>query len=324
MMTAKTDFEKQSDEGIRAALAPRLAAVKSRHEKTREAATLLFFGHGIYPSAKTVHSYTQHGSLTDINGDLREFWSDLREKTRVKLDAPMLPDELVSQFSEALAKVWSLAGEKANAVLDGERQEMHAKVLIAQQESTEAQRMCRVADERTQAIELELRQERERRELAEKRVEALAADVIGLQSSLAKWQEQAESEAKARKDSEERYLRDLESERSTRLHEAESLNSEIRFAKMQIESARSVERELRDQFVSIRSGLEIELASYRQKSSKAEDALATARLEMAELKGRYEGLALRNNELQDRIKGMAKLGVRGVAKSGGSLRALKR
>ena len=276
-MAIKTDSEKHADEVIRATLAPRLAAAKSRSEKTR-----------------------------------------------VKLNAPMLPDELVSQFSEALAKVWSLAGEKANTILDGERQEMHAKVLIAQQESTEAQQMCRVADERTQAIELELRQERERRELAEKRVEALAADVIGLQSSLAKWQEQAESEAKARKDSEERYLRDLESERSTRLHEAESLNSEIRFAKMQIESARSVERELRDQFVSIRSGLEIELASYRQKSSKAEDALATARLEMAELKGRYEGLALRNNELQDRIKGMAKLGVRGVAKSGGSLRALKR
>ena len=133
--------------------------------------------------------------------------------------------------------------------------------------------------------------------------------------NLAKWQEQAESEAKARKDSEERFLRDLESERSTRLHEAESLNGEIRFAKMQIESARSVERELRDQFTSIKSGLEIELASYRQKSSKAEDALTTALLEMAELKGRYEGLALRNSELQERIKGMAKLGVRGVAKS---------
>ena len=66
------------------------------------------------------------------------------------------------------------------------------------------------------------------------------------------------------------------------------------------------------------------MASYRQKSGKAEDALATARLEMAELKGRYEGLALRYSELQERIKGMAKLGVRGVAKSGVSLRALRR
>lgn len=152
----------------------------------------------------------------------------------------------------------------------------------------------------------------------------LTADVIGLQSSLAKWQEQAESEAKARKDTEEKFLRDLESERSTRLHEAESLNGEIRFAKMQIESARSVERELRDQFTSIKSGLEIDLASYRQKSSKAEDALSTARLEMAELKGRYEGLDLRNSELQERIKGMAKIGVRGVSKSGAALRALRR
>ena len=69
----------------------------------------------------------------------------------------------------------------------------------------------------------------------------------------------------------------------------------------------------------IRTGMEIDLASYRQKSSKAEDALATAPLEMAELKGRYEGLAFRNSELQERIKGMAKIGVRGFAKPGAAL-----
>jgi chromosome segregation ATPase len=170
----------------------------------------------------------------------------------------------------------------------------------------------------------ELNQEREKRESAEKRVDSQAAEIAGLQISLEKWQVQAENEAKARKESEERFSRDLQSERTARQHEADSLSGEIRFDKMQIESARAIERELRDQFQSNKSSLEIEIATYRQRSNKAEVGLDSARLELAELKGRYEGMAQRNIELLERIKGMTKFGTKGISKPGVSMRKLRR
>lgn len=323
-MSAKTDIEKRTEEEIRAALAPRLVAAKTRQEKTRETATLLFFGHGIYPSAKTVHGYTQHGSLTDINGDLREFWSDLREKTRVKIKAPMLPDEVVDLFSDALARVWELSTDKAHAALDGERQEAAEQVAQAQREAHEADRMYRIAKDDAETSKSELRQERERRETAEKKVEAQAAELEALRSSLAKWQQQAEAAAEARQEAEERFSRDLEAERSARQRDTEMFDGEIKFAKMQIDAARGTERELREQLKNERASREEELASYRQRANRAEDSLGAARLELAELKGRYEGLEGRFSELQERFKGLVKGSAKGVAKIAMKRRSLRR
>jgi predicted nucleic acid-binding Zn-ribbon protein len=300
------DIEKQTEDTIRAALAPRLAAAKTRHEKTRETATLLFFQYGIYPSAKVVHGYTQHGSMTDINTDLREFWNDLRERSRVKIEAPMFPDAVTAMFSDALAKVWELAMDKAHAALDGERQEAADQVAQAQRDAYEAQRMRQIAESDAQSREYELRQERNRREVAEKKIDVQAAEIDALQSSLVQWQAQAEAEAQARKAALEQFSRDLESERAARQRDNEMFEGEIKFAKMQIEAARSTERDLREQIKEDKASKDVELAAYRQRASRAEDALGAARIELAEIKGRYAGLEERIVELQARIRELAK------------------
>ena len=323
-MNAKTDIEKRTEEEIRATLAPRLAAAKTRQEKTRETATLLFFQYGIYPSAKVVHGYTQHGSMTDINGDLREFWSELREKTRVKIEAPMFPDAVNALFSDALAKVWELAMDKAHAALDGERQEAAEQVAQAQREAQEADRMRRIAEDDAESSERELRQERERRETAEKKVEAQTAEIEALQSSLAKWQAQAESEAKARQEAQEQFSRDLEAERAAHQRDTEMFEGEIKFAKMQIEAARSTERELREQLKEEKANKEMELISYRQRANRAEEALGATRMELAELKGKNEGLEGRLAELQNRVRELAKAGVRPTIKPTVKRRTLRR
>lgn len=312
-MTATPDIELQTEANILAVLTPRLAAAKNRQEKTRETATLLFFQYGIYPSAKTVHRYTQHGSLTDINTDLREFWNDLRERSRVKIEAPMFPDAVTALFSDALAKVWELAMDKAHAALDGERQEAADQVAQAQREAYEANRMRSIAEEDALSSERELRQERVRRENAEKRIEAQAAEIDALQSSLVQWQALAEAEAQARQEAQGQFFRDLEAERTARQRDTEMFEGEIKFAKMQIDAARSTERQLRDQIREDKASKDMELTAYRQRANRAEEALGAARLELAELKGRSEGLAARIAELQARIRELAKTGPRPAA-----------
>lgn len=324
MSTQRTEISPQTDAAIRETLAPRLAAAKTRQAKSRETASLLFFTYGIYPSAALVRGYTQHGSATDINNDLRDFWHELREKTRVRIEAPMLPDELAAVFSEALGNVWEVAVAKADATLDAERQEAAAAVAEARREAEEDRRRRRDAEDRIEASEAELRQERSRREEAEKRVEAQGAEIAVLQSSLATWQQQAETEAKARQEAEERFSRDLEAERTANQRNIEMLDGEVKFAKMQIEAARSTERDLRDQLKEEKATKEAALTSYRQRANRAEEALGAARLELAELKGRNEGLEGRLSELQARVKSMTKGVGRGTAKSTVKRRSLRR
>lgn len=301
-MPSLKDTRNGVEQSILAELQARMPEDAPRREKTRIAASLLFFEHGIYPSAKVVLSYTQQGSLTDINRDLQSFWQELRDKARVQIDAPYLPPELVSGFGEGLAKLWELAVKKAQDELEGLRQEAQEVAAIAQREAVEAERMRKVAVDDAQAMAQELREERERREMAEKRTEAQSSEIEALRSSLAKWQQQAESEAKARQEAERQFSRDLEAERNDRQREADRFGGEIKFAKMQIETARTAERELREQLKALSESKDVELSSYRQRANRAEEALGAVRLELAEMRGRAMAAESRQEGMQERPK----------------------
>ena len=54
---------------------------------------------------------------------------------------------------------------------------------------------------------------------------------------------------------------------------------------MQIEAARSAERELRERLNAEKADKEVGFAAYRQRTAKAEEALGAARLALAETKG---------------------------------------
>lgn len=253
MLEKNEPLSSRADPELQRELLSRLPPDAPRKLKSRLATAFLFFEHGIYPSAKVVREYIQQGSLTDINKDLREFWQELREKSRVQIDAPSLPPDLLAGFGEGLSKLWELALGKAHVELEAFRQEAAESVAQSQLEVQAAVREQRRAEEKLAELDLELRQERERREQAEIRVEAQGAEMDALKSSLAKWQQQAADESAARLAAEERFSRELEVERAERRLEAERFNGESRFAKIQIDKARTEARELREQMNALSS-----------------------------------------------------------------------
>ena len=280
------------DPALREELLAKFTADAPRKLKTRLAASFLFFEHGIYPSAGVVRDYIQQGSLTDISRDLREFWQEMRDRSRVQINVPCLPPDLVEGFGEGLAKVWELALSKAQAELESLRQESMMQVVDAQQQTQDALREQRRAEENAVALEVAMQEERVRREQAELRAEALSVELGALQSSLRRLQDQVETETAARAAAEERFSRDLAAERSARQHEAERFSGESRFAKIQIDQARTEARELREQLRAMTANKDVELSTYRQRLSKSEEAHGAARLELAEMTGKLRALEL--------------------------------
>lgn len=120
-----------------------------------------------------------------------------------------------------------------------------------------------VSDASAATREAELRQEREKRTVAETRSNAQAAEIDALQASIGQWQRQAETEAQARQAAEVRFSHDLEAQRAQHQNEAEIFSGEVRFIKLQIEAARSAERELRERLNAEKADKEVELAAYR-------------------------------------------------------------
>lgn len=268
----------------------RLPGTATRKDKTRLVASLLFLEHGIYPSAKVVLDHTRQGSLTDINRDLREFWSDLRERLSAKVSAPFLPQDLLDRYAQALSGIWDLALSNAKDELQQQRIEAAEAVKQAQAETADALRRMELAENHAREITLQKEEESERRQAAEMRVQALTTENEGLQSALTQWREKLDFEARARQEAEQQFSRDLEAERAERQREVERFAGEIRFSKLQIDQARISEKELRNQLDAALKSKELDLITYRQRASMAEEALAASRLELAQMAGQLKVL----------------------------------
>ena len=60
----------------------------------REVCAILFFRYGITPTANKLYQFVRKGSMSAPAEALARFWSDLREKSRVRIEHPDLPEGL--------------------------------------------------------------------------------------------------------------------------------------------------------------------------------------------------------------------------------------
>src|SRR5476651_2530719 len=75
----------------------------------REVCTLLFFRYGMTPTANKLYQLVRKGSMTAPADALTKFWEDLREKSRVRIEHPDLPESLKSAAGDLTAVLWANA-----------------------------------------------------------------------------------------------------------------------------------------------------------------------------------------------------------------------
>ena len=166
-MTADTEIQSEVE------------ALKARFNETkalyREVCALLFFRHGVTPTANMLYQYVRKGSMGVPAQALATFWEDLRQKTAVQIDHPGLPDELKPIAAEAIKGLWQAALEHSNAELSGiridlknqseqlaaERLAMGDKLAVAEHQAIDAD--SKTAAALRQVDDLNARLEDERR-----------------------------------------------------------------------------------------------------------------------------------------------------------------
>lgn len=113
-------------------------ALKERFPETkslyREVCALLFFRHGITPTANKLYQFVRKGSMSAPSDALIRFWEELRGKAQVQIDHPDLPDALKAATAEAMQVLWVQATELARGETQVLRVEAKAEVQAAQQE----------------------------------------------------------------------------------------------------------------------------------------------------------------------------------------------
>ncbi len=114
-----------------AALAAEIERLKAAFPKTRElyreVCTLMFFRFGLTPTANRLYQLVRKGSMGTPTEVLAEFWNTLREKSRVRLDRPDLPPEVLAAAGDLVAALWDRSTAAAHAALQELRVELEAE-----------------------------------------------------------------------------------------------------------------------------------------------------------------------------------------------------
>lgn len=97
----------------------------------REVCTLLFFRIGVTPTANKLYQLVHKGSMSAPAEALSKFWDDLRQKSRVRIEHPDLPDELKVVAGDLVATLWSKAQTSAQDNFTVYRTESQATVTEA-------------------------------------------------------------------------------------------------------------------------------------------------------------------------------------------------
>lgn len=114
----------------------------------REVSVILFFRYGITPTANKLYQLVRKGSMSAPAEALARFWDNLREKSRVRIEHPDIPQALQEAAGELTAKLWQQARAQADEACAATRLEAAQQIEAAS-----------LAVEQAQQLETVLRQE---------------------------------------------------------------------------------------------------------------------------------------------------------------------
>lgn len=243
----------------------------------REVCVLLFFRHGITPTANKLYQYVRRGSMNVPTEELAKFWDDMRHKARVDIEHPDLPDEVKALAAEAIADLWRRASDAARAELAAVRLELQADGERARQAQATAELEVRQARERLQLAQAELAQRDQSNQAARAELEAERRDHAGTQARVQELQTQLERAHVQRQRQQEAFSADLAKGREAIESAQERAAAAERRALLEIEQERQA-RARADKAVEM----------MREKLSEAEGRERQKSLELAETATRLQ------------------------------------
>ncbi len=137
-----------------------IEALRGRFPQTqdlyREVCGLMFFRYGVTPTANKLYQLVRKGSMSAPAEALNRFWENLREKSRVTIGHPDLPEALKIATAELAVALWKTALDQANASLASFRQDGQRALEQARAEAAAALAQRERADATARDIEQQL------------------------------------------------------------------------------------------------------------------------------------------------------------------------
>lgn len=284
------------------ALAADIDRLKVAHPKTRElyreVCALLFFRYGITPTANRLYQLVRRGSMGTPTAVLGEFWTELREKSRVRIEHPDLPVDLGAAAGELVATLWARATASAATALDALRDEVESARADAQLSVAAARdelgRVETALEQRTAAL---LAAQVEVRELEKAQAEG-HAQRQALEAELERGRAALAARDRELVEVREGFSRDLDKLRDAAERAEERLRASEKRALLEIDRERSAASKLQKELEEATRRADRKDTDHRQASEALQLQLGEARHQTGVLQGRLDAVQAENTRLQ--------------------------
>ncbi|SAL07766.1 ATPase [Caballeronia arationis] len=235
---------------------------------------------------------------------LAEFWAELREKSRVRIEHPDLPTELSEAAGELIGTLWTRAAASAHAELTSLRDEVETRRAEAEQKIVAAReelgRTETALEQRTaalQAAQVEIRElERQQaheaaaRQALEAQVKRLGEEVVARERDLDKVRDT--------------FSRDLEKLRETADRAEERLRASEKRALLEIDRERGAVIKAQKELAEAAKRAEKRDAEHRRTVEALQEQQGDARQQTGVLQGKLAALDAAYTSLQEQLKSL--------------------
>jgi chromosome segregation ATPase len=277
------------EQTIRSEITPLAERFPNTRELYREVCVLLFFRHGITPTANLLYQLVRRGTMSTPAQALQSFWGTLREKSRQRISHPDLPSELHDVTGALAAALW----DKANALA---AQNLEAFKADAQSAAEDASRQVVAITGELEAARADLALAKEAVAERDQRVADAAKSLSAAHATIASLERQLSEQASLMKVANaelERARKDFTDEldkmrRDLALAEERLSRDHARMLK-EIDSERQVTTGLREELEAARThNRHRALGDMREKSGALEGKLHAAEASMTKVEAELD------------------------------------
>jgi chromosome segregation ATPase len=273
-------------------------------ELYREVCALLFFRFGVAPTANRLYNLVRRGTMSTPASVLSEFWAELREKSRVRIEHPDLPTDLSDAAGEMIGTLWTRAATSAQAELTALRDEVEAQRAEAGQKVVAAReelgRTETALEQRTAAL---LAAQVEIRELERERAEE-AATRRALEAEIKRLGEEALVRERELETVRHTFSRDLDKLRETAGRAEERLRASEKRALLEIDRERSATAQAQKELAEAAKRADKREAEHRRTVEALQEQQGDARHKTGVLQGKLAALEVAQKSLQEQLKAL--------------------
>lgn len=265
----------------------------------REAAILLFFRHGQTPTTNRLYQLVRKGSMNTVTAALSTFWETLRERSRVQIDHPAIPDELKTAAGDLVQVLWEKASVTAKAEFEAAGVEANAKVATAQQTQRQAELALDQTQREKSALEDQLKLKTEERAAALTATQAEQREHGATTARLEESRAEVEALRQALGDARRDFATELDKARAAMALADERFDAAERRALLEIDRERTLKGKAEEETARLRASL----AAADEKSNARAQADAA---ELGQLRGKLQSIEADLSKREVDLAGMRK------------------